>query len=190
MMALLGRLGPFLVGALVAYLLLPNDPVTYTDVVVPAARIIEREPPDRPPTIIERVRYVNVPPAQVATAPGGATDDVARFCRPTVVAKTDTVEVPVADPMLLFRSVSFDERPIWNPLAKDELLVTGPTSLGDLKALDYPVRGSFDVRASGDTALVRYPRGALVRDVVETGAVVYTAIDLIPELIRLLAGSR
>lgn len=185
-MKLLGRLGPALVGALVAYLLLPSDPVTYTDVVVPAARIIEREPPDRPPTIIERIRYVNIPPAQVATAPGGAADDVTRFCRPTVIAKTDTVEVPAPDPMLLFRSVSLEERPIWNPLATDELLVTGPTSLGDLQALDYQVRGSFQARASGDSALVRYPRGSMVRDVVEVGAIIYTAIDLI----RLLAEAR
>lgn len=178
-MKLLGRLGPFLVGALVAYLLIPSDPVTYTDVVVPAARIIEREPPDRPPTIIERVRFITVEPRQVATAPGGAMDDVTRFCRPTTVVQTDTVEVPAPDPMLLFRSVSFDERPAWNPFAKDELLVTGPTSLGDLRSLDYPVRGSFDIRASGDTALARYPRGALVRDVVETGAIIYTAVDLV-----------
>lgn len=190
MMALLGRLGPFLAGALVAYILLPNDPVTYTDVVVPAARIIEREMPDRPPTIIERVRFITVEPRQVATAPGGGVDDVTRFCRPTVISQTDTVEVPVADPMLLFRSVSLDERPIYNPFARDELLVTGPTSLGDLRALDYQVRGSFDVRASGDSALVRYPRGALIRDVVEVGAVAYTAIDLIPELIRLLTRGR
>lgn len=185
-MDFLGRLGPFFIGALATYLLLPNDPVTYTDVVVPAARIIEREAPDRPPTIVERFVFVNVEPRQVATAPGGAVDDVARFCRPTVVATTDTVEVPVADPMLLFRSTVYDERSMWNPFAKDELFLSGPTSTGDLKGLDFEVRGSFDARASGDSAIVRYPRGALVRDVVETASVIYTAVGLI----RLLAEMR
>ena len=78
-MKLLGRLGPFLIGAIFAYLLTPNDPVTYTEVVVPAARIIEREPPARSPTIVERIRFVvfsyghrkALPTPAAASATGG-----------------------------------------------------------------------------------------------------------------------
>lgn len=153
------------IGALGLYALAPAaEPVTYRDVIVSDTVILEREPPARPPTIIERIRYVTIEPRQVATAPGGGASDVAEFCRPTVVATTDTVEVPVVDPMLLLRSVSHDPGWFWQ---RDNLLLTGPTSTGDLRALDYSVRPGFSVRVHGDSALVRYPRTALFRELLE-----------------------
>lgn len=179
MTRLFGSLGLVLVGVLLAYLVLPSDPVAYPEVIVPAARIIEREMPARPPTIVERIVYVNVPPRQVATAIGGAQDDVAAFCRPVVLAMTDTLEVEVPAPELLLRSGEYSPAPIWKPFARGNLLLTGPTSHGDLVAADYPVREGFAFRASGDSALVRYPRGAFVRDVIGDAALIYTAVDII-----------
>lgn len=149
-------------GALAAYVFLPNDPIVYSEVVVPARAIEVREPPASAPTIIERIRYVSIPPRQVATAPGGAQGDVVTFCAPTVArAANDTT---THAPTLLLRSGTHSPGWFW---ARDKLLLTGPTSTGDLKALDYSVRPGFDFRASGDSVLVRYPRTGLLREVVE-----------------------
>lgn len=184
MMEALGRVGPFLMGLLVMYLLSPSapDPVTFREVIVRTEQIEALEPPQRPPTIIERFRFVNVEARQIATAPGGGAPDVADFCRPTVLTLTDTVEVPA--PILLVRSGTHSPAPWWNPFAKDGLRLNGPTSLGDLRSLDYGVRDGFDFRTSGDSVIVRHPRFAAARDVLNLATDVYVAIDLIGKLVR------
>jgi len=118
---------------------------------------------------------------QVARAPGCAVDEVAAFCRPSILAVTDTVVDTLYVPQLLLRSVSYDPAWLWG---KDKLLLTGPTSAGDLKALDYSVRGSFTARTSGDSVIVRYPREAVVWDVLGALLQLYGAIDLASRLIR------
>jgi hypothetical protein len=153
-----------LAGALLAYVILPNDPIVYSEVIVPTRAIEVREPPARAPTVVERIRYVSIPPRQVATAPGGAQGDVVTFCAPTVAQVAgDTI---THAPALLIRSGTHTPGWFWG---KDKLLLTGPTSTGDLRALDYSVRPGFDFRASGDSVLVRYPRTGLLRQVVEIG---------------------
>ena len=107
---------------------------------------------------------MNVQPILVARAPGGAQGEVPAFCRPTLLALTDTVEAETPPPRLMLRSGVHS--PGWF-FQKDRLLLTGPTSLGDLLALDYAVRPGFSFRTSGDSALVRYPRSGLVRQSVE-----------------------
>lgn len=167
-----------LAGALLAYIFIPSDPIVYTEVIVPARAIEVREPPASPPTIVERIRYVSIPPRQVATAPGGAQGDVVTFCAPSVAQATG--DTATASPALLLRSGTHDPGWFWQ---RDKLLLTGPTSQGDLKALDYGVRPGFDFRTSGDSVLVRYPRPALLREGIEFG--VPLAIGL---AIGLLAG--
>jgi len=93
---------------------------------VPAARIIEREV-QGPPRLVEKIKYVYLQPDVRATAPRGATEDAARFCRPITVAQTDTVRaIPSA---WLIRSVN--DNPSWIPLAKDGL------DAGGVDALEY-----------------------------------------------------
>lgn len=148
-------------GALLAYVLIPNEPIIYSEVVVPARAIEEREPPTEP-TIIERVRFITIPPRQVATAPGGAQSDVQAFCAPSVARVTgDTAQVAET---LLIRSGTHS--PGWW-FGKDRLLLTGPTSTGDLKALDFEVRPGFDFRVNGDSVLVRYNRTGFLRQAAE-----------------------
>ena len=133
-----------LAGALLAYVLIPNDPVVYTEVVVPARAIEEREPPTEP-NIIERVRFI-----------------VQAFCAPSVASVTgDTTQVAET---LLLRSGTHS--PGWW-FGKDRLLLTGPTSTGDLKALDFEVRPGFDFRVNGDSVLVRYNRAGFLRQAAE-----------------------
>ena len=150
----------------------PPPPV-YRTVEVPVERIIEREPD----TIIrwrDRIVTVAAEPEIVATAKGGGEAEVEAFCEPVRVVDTvrvvgiDTVRVvdTIPDPRLLLRSVSHSPGWWW---AKDELLLTGPTSAGDLMAFDYQVRPGFTVRTSGDSLLVRYPRTSVLREVVEFG---------------------
>ncbi len=64
---------------------------------------------------------------------------MAAFCRPTLLATTDTV-VETPAPRLLLRSGV--HQPGWF-FQKGRLLLIGPTSLGDLQALDYAVRPGF-----------------------------------------------
>ena len=158
-------------------------PPVYQRVEVPVERIIEREPD----TIIrwrDRIVTVAAEPEIVATAEGGAEAEVEAFCEPVRVVDTvrvvgvDTVRVvdTIPDPRLLLRSVSHSPGWWW---AKDELLLTGPTSSGDLLAFDYRVRPGFTVRTSGDSLLVRYPRTSVLREVVEFG---------VPVLVGFFAG--
>lgn len=166
-------LARYLIGAIVGVALAfivasPAQPVTFDRVVVPPQRIVELEPPARPPTIIERVRFITIQPRQVATAPGGAAPEVSAFCRPVVLEARgeDSVQESTHTPVLVLRSGSYD-RSWWNPLSKGELALTGFTNLGDLQRSTYSTRSSFDFRTSGDSVIVRQGRGALVGDVVD-----------------------
>lgn len=143
----------------------PEEVVRYERVEVPVERIVEREPD----TVVrwrDRIVHVTPDPVQIAVAPGGAAPDVTRFCAPSVLeATTDTV-TPAPDPQLLLRSVV--HRPGWF-FQRDQLLLTGPTSYGDLVAQDFLVRPGFSARAVGDSVIVRYPRTGLAREALELG---------------------
>lgn len=160
----------YLIGAVAGVLVMmlvvtPYQPV-YRNVVVSAARIVEREPPASPPTIVEKVVYQYLQPSVQAEAPGGALGDVQSFCKPVVVAVTDTVLVP--DRQLLLRSVSVD--PGWF-LGKDEVFVSGLTNTGDLWSADYRVRpGAWSARVAGDSILMRQPRTSIIRQGAELAA--------------------
>lgn len=175
------KLLPYAFGALMGALLLfqtawPDTYVPYPEVIVPARRIIEREP-DTVRTFVDRIRYVTVEPTVVARAPDGARDEVESFCQPTVVAALPPLETPapIPAPRLLVRSGSFD--PGWW-FQRDALRLTGPTSHGDLKAFDFSVRRGFSFRASGDTLIVRHPRAALFREAAELSVPLIIGIGL------------
>lgn len=181
MTAWLGRLGWAVVGALALYVLAWRGPIPYPEVIVPAARIIEREVPSGPPGIVERVRYVYLTPDVRAVAPASVLDDVARFCRPVVVASTDTIQVP--SPTVI-RSVVY--RPSLVPLVKDQLLVTSMDGYGDLVAEDYSVRAPFGIAAGLEEpyrTTVRYSRLAPVREVAE-GFLWYLAFRALEVVVR------
>ena len=152
----LSRLGWVLVGALLLYALAPDRTISYPEVVVPAARIVEREVPSGPPRIVERIRYVYLTPDVRAVALGGAVGDVARFCRPVVVASTDTIRMPIPS---VIRSLYY--KPSLVPLRKGELLVTSMGGYGDLVAEDFRTRAPFGVAAGLQAPFnttVRYSR--------------------------------
>lgn len=153
------------VGALLAYLLFPSDPIVFTEVVVPAPRILEREPEVRQ-TIVERIRFVTIEPRQAARAPGGAVDFVSSFCRPTVVAASGS-SIEREEPATLIRSLV--HRPSRIPFRRDELELFGVTSLGDLTDSFYDVRPGFTVVSGGPTIVVRYPRAAVLVELLELG---------------------
>ncbi|MEK9505173.1 hypothetical protein [Gaopeijia maritima] len=143
----------------------PEKVVRYERVEVPVERIIEREP-EVEVRFVERLRVITPPPVQVAIAPGGAAPQVSSFCMPSVLQATADSITPVPDPQLLLRSVVHD--PGWF-FQRDRLLLTGPTSHGDLVAADYLVRPGFSARVSGDSVIVRYPRVGLTREALEFG---------------------
>lgn len=174
------RIAWLLVGAVAFYALAPAaEPVVYSEVVVPAPRIIEREPPAREPTIIERIRFVAAAPTVVATAPQGAVLEVSSFCRPTVLRELGDTTTAVPAEELLLRSVVFDEAPIWKPFSSDRLFLSAVSSYGDLSARDYRTRGSWDARALENDVRVRYGRAAMLRDLWEGGAQVWTLFSVI-----------
>jgi hypothetical protein len=155
----------------------PADFIAFPEVIVPAARIVEREPPPRPPTIIERIVYVAPRPVQVARAPGGASDALSAFCAPvTLVQGPDTVVV--VDTVLVLRSGVYSEA--WLPGRKDELRLTGFTNVGDLEERTFRTRGSFDfTTAGGSEVIVRYGRLAFVGDLVDAGAYGWSLFSLL-----------
>lgn len=168
------------IGAVALYALQPSPTPTYTYVVVPAERIIEREP-DTVRTFVDRIITVEVEPKQVAVAPGGARQQVQAFCQPTIeAAQPDTAsgESPV-DPMLLLRSVRYDRR--WS-VRKDRLFVAGPVSTGDLMGIDYEVRGDWTLATRSASALVQYPRTSLLYDLWEGGTQVYSTYKILEAL--------
>jgi len=168
-----------IVGALLLYALSPDRTVTYPEVIVPAARIIEREMPPGPPRIVERVKYVYLTPDVRATAPGAVTADVARFCRPVVVAtQTDTIRaVPTTR---LIRSVTHKSAP-W-PLRRDYLLVTSMSGNGELLAEDFRVRPGFQA-SWGERVTVRYPRTAPITEIGE-GLLWYAGFRVLELVVR------
>jgi hypothetical protein len=158
--------GVAVLGFLVGFATKPPPEVFYETVEVPVQVIVEREP-DTVRTFVDRVVTVQSEPVQVAIAPAAVVDRVHSFCAPVVAEITrDTVYVPETE--LLLRSVS--HRPGWF-WAKDQLLLTGLTNLGDLEARDYQVRPGFTARAYGSDVLVQYPRMSLWRDVAEWAVV-------------------
>ena len=176
---LAGWAGLLLVGFLACYLLLvPEEPpVSYSEVIVPARVIEEREPPPREPTIVERIRYVTVEARQTARAPGGATANVSAFCQPQVVLATSTDSAPeLPPPTSLVRSGRY-EPSIWPPWGRGDLFLSSVTSHGDLVGQDFTVRPWHDFRA-GDSVIVRQPRGAWARQVAQ-GALWYGVFRLL-----------
>lgn len=172
-----------LVGAFVGITLYANfgpmpDPV-YRNVQVPVERIVEVERIDTVVTFVEKVRYVHVPATQIATAPDAGQPDVDTFCAeavkqavdaalPSVGADTEASDVATPAPALLLRSVRHDDG--WF-FARDRLILTGPTSSGDLRQMHYSVRDGFEARTHADSVIVRYPRSALLKQGVEYGIV-------------------
>lgn len=170
-----------LIGGLVFYTLADLESVRYPEMIVAAARIIEREVPSGPPKLIERIRYVYLTPDVRAVAPGAVLNDVARFCRPVIVAATDTMRVPAP---LVIRSVVLN--PSIVPLLKLRLLVTSMDGYGDLVGEDYSVRLPLGIAAGlvePYRTTVRYPRWAPLRELAE-GALWYGAFRLVEAVVR------
>jgi len=161
----------------------PEPFVSFPEVIIPVARIIELEPPDRPPTIIERVVY-QFPPASTARALGGGTAAIEAFCQPLIAAiKQDTVVITTVEPQLFLRSGTLDQS--W--WGKDNFSVTGPTNTGDLLRLSYHTRGSFDFRASGDSVIVRYGKFNIFKDYAQLASdtwALYSLAKFIAEAIK------
>lgn len=147
-------LGPAAIGAAIAWGLKgPQEVVRYERVEVPVERIIEQEPD----TVIrwrERLVIRTVEPTQIATATGGAMDQVTQFCRPQVLTRTDTV-VEQVDPMLLLRSISVNDA--WFG-GKDRVSVTGPTNYGDLVEIYFHANPGWSARTVADSVLIREDR--------------------------------
>lgn len=176
MTAWAGRLGWAIVGALILYVLSDNEPIHYPEVIVPAARIIEREVPPGPPTIIERTRYVYLTPDVRAVAPGAVQADVIAFCRP--VTLVDTIHGSVKPSPSVIRSGTLTPSII--PLRKAHLFLSSMDGYGDLVGEDYgvrlPVGFSAGLEAPYHTT-VRYPRLAPLREIAG-GLVWYGALRL------------
>ena len=183
MSELLGRLGYFVAGiiaTIVATLfsgLLEARDFPYPEVIVRREAIEAREPPQRPPTIVERVRY-RLPDVELsARAPGGAIGLRAQFCAPVTLVDRDTATV--TDTLFLIRSVVHNEPSWFAPWRADELRLTGPQNTGDLLELSFPTRGSFDATAAGGGARVRYGRFAIIGDLADTGARAWALYSLV-----------
>lgn len=157
----------------------PQPEPTYRTVQVPVERIVEVERIDTIVQWRERIVYRHVLATQVATAPDAGQPDVDTFCAEAVrqalaSARPDTAPRlqegqdirPAAPATLLLRSVRHDDG--WF-FARDRLILTGPTSSGDLRQMHYSVRDGFEARTHADSVIVRYPRSALLKQGVEAG---------------------
>lgn len=136
--------------------------VRYERVEVPVEVLLEREP-DTVVSIVERVKYVNVPPVQIAVAPTAAQDAVETFCRPITVSQTVTDTVYV-EPTLLLRSVSVDQA-MWT--GTNQVFLTGLLSDGGLMGADYKLRGSWSARVNADSIIVLQSRASWFRGALE-----------------------
>ncbi len=165
-----------IVGALVFYALYPDRVHSYPEVVIPAARIIEREPPVEV-RWRDRVVYRYVIPDVRATAPGGAIDDVVRFCRPVSVMGQDSTIRGVSSPAVI-RSVVHN--PSLVPLRKDRLLVTSMNGYGDLFAEDFRVRPGYSISFNSG---VRYSRFAPLHELGE-GALWYLTFRTVEAIFK------
>jgi len=183
----LGRLGWMAVGGLVVLLAALSvwpEPILYPEVIVRASDIYQREGPFSQPTIRDRLVYVYVQPDVRAIAPGAVTEDVARFCRPTLVAQTDTVR-PTEMVASVIRSVVYS--PSLVPLLKGSLLVTSMDGHGNLIAEDYRARAPFRVAAGLREPYhtqVRYPRWAAPVDYARGALELYGAFRLFLDVVR------
>lgn len=159
----LGAAGVLLaIGAAVAWAVKPAAAPIVQRVIVTDTVVRELERVDTVVTWRERVVYRTLPPVQVRTAPGGAEDDVARFC-PEPPADTAT---PPPAPQLLLRSVRTEAG--WF-FGRDRVIATGPLSTGDLQQLEYLARPGWQVHVHGDTAVFQSPRFGVVKPAVELG---------------------
>jgi len=136
--------------------------VRYERVEVPVEVILEREP-DTVVTFVDRIKYVNVPPVQIAVAPQGAQSEVQEFCRPITLSQTVTDTVYV-EPTLLLRSVSVDQA-MWT--GRNQVFLTGLLSDGGLMAADYELRGSWLARVNADSVIVLQSRASWFKGVLE-----------------------
>lgn len=157
-------------GLLVGYVLFGGaDFISYPEVIVPARVILEMEP-DTVVRFVDRIRYITVEPARIATAPAGALADLNTFCA-TPQPQTERQPEPQPEPLALMRSFTLE--PGWFT-QKDRLTVTTMTNAGDLSATDFNVRSGAGLTATVGTAivpLVKYPRHAIFREFAEIGAV-------------------
>lgn len=159
-----------LAGAFLFYVFDPTrDPITYREIIVPAARILEQEPD----TVVrwrERIVYIEVQPEVVATAPLGALDDLQAFCAPSMMPPSSGPPAPVVvtaaarDTVSVGRAVVHKDGWFW---FKDDLTVTAFTNYGDLRAEHFRVRDGFSVRFGPNPSVVRSPRFGLVKEVIE-----------------------
>lgn len=152
-----------LLGAAIAYQLIPEPAPVYRTVFVEDTVIIEREP-DTVRTFVDRVVTKVVTPATVAVAETGGLDHALEFCKPITVMQQDTVTDTVYTPMLLLRSVRFDQGWFTKP---DKVFMSGITNTGELRAYDYRTKGSWTARAFGDSLLVQTDRFATYKKLAE-----------------------
>jgi len=172
----------------------PQPEPVYRDVIVPEERIVEVERIDTIVQWRERIVYKHTPATQIATAPDAGQPDVDVFCADAIRRATradtnapdtnarDTVNnlPPAVDSHLLLRSVRTTDP--WF-LGKPSLILTGPTSTGDLRQLTYDVRDGFEARVHADSVIVRYPRHAVLKQLLEFGIVFgagYLANEVLP----------
>lgn len=135
----------------------PEPQVRYRTVVVPESVIVAQEP-DTVVRFVERIRYREVEPEQVATAPKAALPDVAAFCSAAgwveASAGVDSVPPgqpvgPPVPPMLLLRSFAYDD---------GALTLWGPRSDGELWRGDYQVGRKFRGTVQGDGVFIQADR--------------------------------
>lgn len=136
--------------------------VRYERVEVPVEVLLEREP-DTVVTFVDRIKYVSVPPVQIAVAPRSAQIDAQAFCRPITVSETVTDTVYI-EPKLLLRSVSVDQA-MWT--GRNQVFLTGLLSNGDLIGTDYSVRGSWSARVNADSVIVLQSRISWLKGAME-----------------------
>ena len=153
-----------LIGAAALFIFLPDapDPPDYPRVVV-HREVIEALEPEAEIRFVDRIVWRDRPALQVASSPRGGEADVERFCRPLILSRTDTVEVPGPEPTLLLRSGSLED-PFWGA---SQLRLTGPTSTGGLVQSTHRVRGSTRFVVDGDEVIVRDSRGWWVEPTVK-----------------------
>lgn len=179
-----GRLGWVLVGAIGLYVLLPNREWSYPEVIVPAARIITREVPGEI-RWRDRIVYRYLTPDVRVVAPGAVVDDVARFCRPILLAQSDPERpTEVVPSPSLIRSGTLTESII--PFRRAHLFLSSMDGYGDLVGEDYSVRTPVGFSAGLEEpyrTTVRYPRWAPVREVAG-GFLWYVAFRALEAVVR------
>lgn len=158
--ALAGALVVFLVGLL---WLSGQEPEVYREIVVKEIR----GEPDTIRTFVDRVVYREVEPEIIIREPEGGRETQEAFCEPDTVIQIiegDTVWLP-QDTVFLVRSV--DHRPGWF-LQKDQVILFGPTSIGDLSEVRFKAYPGWSVRTHPEM-IIREPRIGIFREILEAG---------------------